>query len=199
MLAWMAKTDIGHVIIALGAGLDGKAIGRVTKLRAAAAAVVYHRHPDSVILFSGGHTSGVGTISEAEAMREYFLAHRRFPVPRTKMLTETESPDTATNVRNIAAMLRTLPLAPGVRITLIAGRRQMEGAVAYFHSMGFTVRPLLVRQALGAIARCYMIPPGVDAPPTEHERMRGALWRALRVVDSRGYLASVIMRWRRRR
>lgn len=195
----MIKEDFRQVIIALGAGMNGKAIGRVTKLRAAAAAAAYRRHSDTIIIFSGGHTAGAGQVSEADAMRGYVLGHRRFPVDPRRILVETESPDTATNVRNVAAMLRTLSLAPGARITLIAGRRQMESAVGYFRAHGFTVHPLLVRQALGAIARCYMIPPGVDAPPDAAERRRGLMWRLFRVIDPRGAVASRIMKWRRKR
>ncbi len=204
---------VRSVIVALGAGLDGGAmarlkkrndprsylsIGRLTRLRAAAAAVMYRRDPGSVIIFSGGHTLGNTWISEGEAMREYVARHKKFAVPRSRIIVETEATDTVSNVRNIAEMLKKFRLNTGSHITLIAGRRQMESAVAYFRALGIVVHPLLVRQALGAIARSYVIPSSVDAPLSREDRKRGWILRLIRIVDPRGAIVSMIAKRQRR-
>ncbi len=209
----MNTAPVLHVIIAFGAGLDAGviramqsrgdadrsgSIGFSTRLRALAAAAVYQRTKNALIVFSGGITADGDWISEAEAMRGCVLKERTFPVPAADIMCEAMAKDTVTNVRRTAALLKTLPLAPDADVILIAGRRQMESAVAYFRAHGIRVRPMLLREALGAHAKEFDIPGTVDAPLKPHEKRRERILKVVRLIDRRGALLSAFLRWKRR-
>ena len=77
-------------------------LSRESRINALAAGELWT--PGTDILFSGGHTAGPSTPSEAGAMRDYFMS--LYPkVPGTHLLTEENSIDTAGNAEEIAKIL----------------------------------------------------------------------------------------------
>lgn len=174
------------LIIALGAGLEHKAkqdppfawIGKETELRAVEAARLWQRNPLSIVMFSGGRPAGPGTPSEAEAMQDCV---QRLPwnIPAENILTENDSIDTASNIRNVAVIIAQREL-PTANVMLVAGGNLMRAA-AYCRAYGMQVAPVMVGTL--SMARFF------------HE----FLLRLEQLVDRRGRFVMFLKRWQLRR
>ncbi len=188
-----------HLIVSIGAGLDfgpdaePHRAGHQSQYRAAAAARLWRRDPTgSALLFSGGRTSSVRGLSEAQAMKDFVVGDARFEVPEDKVLTEDASLDTAQNVRNVVAMIRQLGRTPD-RITLISGSRNLHRAAAYFRAHGMRVLPMMPAEVLGAEARELGFMADLERVHPR-DRVRDVLLRILQIVDRHGYAASWLVR-----
>lgn len=180
------------LLIALGAGLQHRQlsdpprawIGDQTRLRAEAAATVWKRNPESLIVFSGGLSHDSPT--EADAMKDYVM-HSPLNIPASAILTETTSIDTASNVRNIVALIRERSL-PTDNIVLIAGRRHILRATRYFAAYGIHVRPHIVSDILDVKPE-YVFP---------HDRFKEFLLLIAQIVDRKGIIPRLIRERQRR-
>lgn len=190
------------LIIALGAGLAYQAptdppyrwIGQETELRAAAAAKLWQQSESALLIFSGGRTPG--TPSEAEAMEGY-VERAPWNVPAGRILTENESIDTASNVRNVVAIIRQQNFATD-DVTLIAGISNLSRAAAYFRAYGLRVVPRLARDVLGSDIQRYGLPTVSDAM-TLKARFIELLLRLEQLIDRKGRLVTLIKQWQKSR
>ncbi len=192
----MVTSDIRHVIVALGAGMNAVgSIGLTTGFRALAAAALWHRMPGSFIIFSGG-LSANGSLPEADAMREHVRGHPVLKVPGNCMETDTRSFDTASNIRNVVRIIgaRQLPKT----VTLIAGVRNKKRAAAYLRAYGIDVTMMTLREALGDHAASMRIPDDIDRLPGLWEGRHELFMRLLRIIDPRGVLVMRFLRDRRK-
>lgn len=190
------------LIIALGAGLSHKRpqdppyrwIGQETKFRAAAAATLWQLCPNSLLIFSGGRGCDTETPSEAETMQGY-VERPPWNVPAERILTENDSIDTASNVRNVAAIILERGLSTE-RITLIAGRSNLARAAAYFRAYGIHVTPKLARGILGS-SREYSSLQSVHDVPSLTIELKAFLLRLEQWVDPKGLLVTRLRQWQR--
>lgn len=163
-------------------------IGNETALRAAAAAKLSKESPNSSLIMSGGLAVVPGSPTEAVAMADYVI-HEPWNISKEKVLVESESFETAGNVRNVVRMLRTHSLLPA-RLTLLTGKKNASRALAYFRAHGLEVHWKNPREVLG------------DASP-EHiiliDRLHERVLRILQLFDPRGNLATSIRRWQLRK
>lgn len=194
----MVPLPSGPVIIAFGAGLrplpEGasapwEVIGDGSRYRAAAAAALRERHPDALLLLSGGWLHPAG-LTEAEAMRGYVT--EELGVPAEGVVAETASRDTAGNVRETVKLLRSLGLAEHA-LFLVTGPKHLERAARYFRAWGLTVTPMTPGEILGERGTVMGFPAGWD-DPTPQDRRRERLLLALQRIDPRGKLASMLAR-----
>lgn len=197
-------TQPSSLIVALGAGLEKRNpgdppytwIGTETELRAAAAAKIFGSRQDALLIFSGGRLMDKASPSEAESMKDYVM-RPPWNVPENRIATEDASIDTASNVANVAAIIEARSL-PTKNVTLIAGRRNVERAAAYFRAYGIRVTPLLARNVLGEdIERLGL--PVVSDEPTFTSLFHEYLLRLEQLVDRKGRLITMIKRWQRSR
>lgn len=182
------------VIICFGAGLEHRPnakepfewIGSHTAKRATAAATLWQQEQDSLLIFSGGRTAGAQYPSEAEAMREY-VCRAPWNIPAAHILTESESTDTAENVRNVVTLLREKHL-PTDHLILVAGRKNVQRATTYFRAYGLHVTPRSAADILG------------ENPEeiTTADRVREAGLRLLQHLDRKGSLATRYVHWQRK-
>lgn len=184
------------VIITLGAGLvhttqyasPNEWIGENSARRAAAAATLWQQHPDAMLIFSGGHSAGPHSPSEAEAMSEY-VQNAPWNIPPHCICTENDSCETAGNVRNVVKLLRKMKL-PCDNIILIAGQKNLKRAASYFRALGVIVTLRFVADILK-----NEVPEDITPSDLLHERILGIL----QLVDRRGYLPTCIKHWQMRR
>lgn len=191
------------LIVALGGGLINKSpqdppymwIGQETELRAAAAAKLWQQNQSALVIFSGG-PQGTNTPSEASTMAGY-TERAPWNVPSANILTENTSIDTASNVRNVVALLKQNMISTSA-VTLIAGNTNLGRAAAYFRAYGYTVTPLLARPVLGSDIQKYNLP---DPPVviTWKARLAEILLRIEQLFDPTGRLITLIKEWQLRR
>lgn len=183
-------------IVCLGAGLAYQKnsgpprtwIGQETLLRAAAGAKLQKESPGAVLLMSGGPPSG-SPFSEAEVMKDY-VCHAPWNVSAENIFTEDMSIETASNVRHSVAILHDRHL-PTNTIALVAGKKHLHRASAYFRAYGIRVTPLLARDVLGG---AYGLPMPPDTHST-HDRLREIFLVVLQLFDRKGCLVT----WYKRR
>ncbi|MBP7114308.1 MAG: YdcF family protein [Candidatus Peribacteraceae bacterium] len=181
-----------HVIVSLGAGLEHRTpsapprewIGHQTKLRAEAAATLWKKNPQSLVIFSGGRTSEHSP-SEAEAMKDY-VCHAPWNIPADSVITDNDSLETAANVRCTVALLRERGIAT-TDITLVAGRRHLRRATRYFRAYGIRVVSRSACSILG-MAPEYVAP---------RDRSHEILLRVLQLIDRKGRLPTWMKRKKR--
>ena len=188
---------ISTLIISFGAGLDtihrrGKDVqraGLVSRLRAAAASVLYRRHPGSVVLFSGGclHPDWK---SEAQAMKEYVVHDKTFHISADDILTEEQSIDTADNVRCTVRMMRRLGLQPE-RVILATSGLHLRRAVRYFMAHGVHVTPMAADEVLRTIPEAQGMLSQI-IPHTWSIICREYLLHVLQLVDRGGRIPTLI-------
>lgn len=192
------------LIIALGAGMVKKTpqdppymwIGQETELRAAAAAKLWQQDSRAMLIFSGGRPAGSGSPSEAETMQGYV---ERLPwnVPAINIVTDDNSIDTASNVRNVVGIIEQNGFSKD-SVTLIAGKSNLARAAAYFRAYGICVTPELAREVLGDDIRRLGLPTVSDAM-SFRTRVQECLLRLEQLVDRKGRLVTLLREWQLRR
>lgn len=88
-------SDNADYLVVLGAGLYGSTPSPTLKSRLDSAVLYSYANPNTTIIVSGGQGEGED-ITEAEAMREYLVAHG---IPSDRILEENESTSTLENLR----------------------------------------------------------------------------------------------------
>jgi len=83
------------VVIVLGAGINGETVSRALAHRLDAAIAYWQQNPNAYIIVCGGLGSRA-TITEAEAMKRYLIAHG---LPETHILLEDQSTSTYENLK----------------------------------------------------------------------------------------------------
>ncbi len=190
------------LIIALGAGLAHQKpgdppylwIGDETKLRAAAAAKLWKQDLNALLLFSGGRAPG--TPSEAETMESY-VQREPWNVPADHILTENDSIDTASNVRNVVQIIHEQRL-PTDSIILIAGISNLTRAARYFRAYGLRVTPYLAHDVLGSDIEKYGLPI-VSQTMTLKARFKSILALLEQIIDPKGVLVTWLKKWQESR
>ncbi|MDO8648719.1 MAG: YdcF family protein [Candidatus Peregrinibacteria bacterium] len=193
----------GTLIVSLGAGLAGErqtgpewhSIGKATRMRAAAAASVWLKNPDALLLFCGGRSHPQLQISEAEAMKGYVTHSPHFRVPESAVLTEEESVDTAHSVRNSVALLKRMALDPE-KILVVTGARHLLRTARYFRAYGFPVTVISVEEALADSPVRHEFSKEVHGEKISKRAGRNeALLHMLQWFDRKGRIASALVRW----
>lgn len=196
----MDQSSIDALIIGLGAGLENKTkddppymwIGGESELRAASAGKLWQENANALIIFTGGRFAGPGTPSGAEAMKSY-VERPPWNVPANKVLTENRAIDTASNVRNVVAIIREQKL-PTDNVIMIAGNSNLGRAVAYFRAYGICVTPKLARNVLGDDIQKYNLPTVSDAM-TMKARLYAFILRIEQFFDRKGTLVTWYKRY----
>ncbi len=156
-------------------------IGHQTRLRAEAAAMLWKKHPQALIICSGGR-SAPQPPSEAEAMED-FITHAAWNIPHECIITENESIETAENVRNVVSIVRTKEISPST-VILVAGRRHIRRAGQYFKAYGIHVQEQTACHVLG------ISPEKV----TLRDQMHEIILSLLQIIDTKGCIPTWIKR-----
>ncbi len=102
--------DKCDAIIVFGAKVNGTEPSRALKERLDASLTVYKKHMDVIFIVSGGQGSDE-KISEAQCMENYLLSHG---VSKDKIIKESDSTDTVTNIKNSKRILDSLGIKENV-------------------------------------------------------------------------------------
>ncbi len=125
----------GDTIMVLGAGLiDGDQISLSLSYRLERAYEEYLKHPDSMILVSGGQGEDE-TISEAAAMKQWLVEHN---VPADQILMEDRSRNTSQNFAYSLEILQQHGISSR-RISLVTNRFHMKRAAYLAEYNGFEI------------------------------------------------------------
>ena len=137
------KRDFDYVIIH-GAGLlGGNKVSRLLADRIDKAIEIYHKDPTPPFLIPSGGKGGDESISEAEAIRNYLIAHK---IPREKILLENRS---GTTYENLAYSRKIIDAREGRKYTaLVSSNYHVYRALRYCRRIGLKCTGIGSRVAL---------------------------------------------------
>ncbi|HSN42736.1 MAG TPA: YdcF family protein [Propionibacteriaceae bacterium] len=124
-------------VIVLGAALHGNELSRTLTSRLETALDYHERHPDALIVVSGGRSPGEA-VAEADAMRGFLVARG---VPAAGILVEDRSTSTVENMA-FSRELLDQHLAPGYTVAFVTDAFHVYRAGRLADDSGLTARHL---------------------------------------------------------
>ncbi len=153
-LPFNVATGSEKAIIVLGAGLNGINVSETLKRRLDSAVDFYNKHEDVTLCVTGSQGKNE-IIPEAVAMERYLI---KVGVPKQNVLTDPDSPDTYTNIKNALLLFKQngVDLSHGILITTNHFHCYRSSAYAKMHGIekvGFAPSPLPKSMVLSAYSR----------------------------------------------
>lgn len=161
-----------------------------SRMSVVAAGLLYQ--PGMHFAFSGGHTAGAKTPSEAAAMRDYFAY--QFPyVPQQAIMLEEASIDTASNAEEIIKLLSACPEKRYEHIGLLTVGYHMSRANNIFKSVGLPIEQsfisenIIVERGIDQNARGF-VERWSQSRKVKVEKAKESIGRLILKADSDGRL-----------
>ena len=132
-----ARTDADDgrdYLIVLGAAVYGDQPSLTLVRRMEGAMDYLERHPDSVVIVSGGMGPGE-TVTEGQAMYDWMVAHGADPA---RLIAETEATSTEENLENSFAIIRARGDEPQGKVAIVSSAYHLYRAKLFAQKLGVT-------------------------------------------------------------